>query len=125
MESSRIKEMPPAERPRERFIARGANSLRDAELLALFVGSGTAGTNAIDVANLLIGEYGSLTALSRCSVKELQRIKGIGPAKATHLAAAVELGKRLAREITSSEAIDTPERVYSLVARDLQFLNKD
>src|SRR6476620_7138436 len=94
----KIREMPADDRPRERLAARGASALSDAELIAILLRTGVEGANAVEVARQLIEEYGSLGALSRCSVRELARIRGVGFAKAAQLAAAFGLGHRLARE---------------------------
>jgi DNA repair protein RadC len=88
-----IKEISPENRPRERFIKYGPSSLSDAEILAVILGKGTRKENAIDVSNKLISRYG-LEKLSELSLFELQRIRGIGPAKAVQIAAGFELYKR-------------------------------
>ena len=121
----KIREMPKEDRPREKLAARGANALSDAELIAIFLGSGIEGRNAIEVAGDLIREFGSLGSLSRCTAKELVKIKGIGPAKAAHLAAAFDLGQRLAREIFMRRKIETPEQVYELLGQEMRALHKE
>ena len=100
----KIKEMPEQNRPRERFLKQGPEALSDAELFAIILRTGTRGKldeegklmpgeNVVDMSNRLIGEYG-LDNLFECSLKELQKIKGIGPSKSMQLLAMVELGKR-------------------------------
>jgi DNA repair protein RadC len=121
----KIREMPKEDRPREKLAARGAGALSDAELIAILLRTGIAGANAVEVARQLIEQYGSLGALSRCSVKEIAQIKGIGFAKATQLAAAFGLGQRLARETLSRRKIDTPELVYELLGPELRALHKE
>jgi DNA repair protein RadC len=121
----KIREMPKEDRPREKLAARGAGALNDAELIAILLGTGLQGANAVEVARQLIKEYGSLGTLSRCSVQELARIKGIGFAKATQLAAAFGLGHRLARENLARKKIDTPERVYELLGPEMRALHKE
>src|SRR5437870_13718754 len=101
--------MPVEERPRERLVKFGAAACSDIELLALLLLTGTRGINVLDLARHLLTQFKSLSALSRCSVKELTAIKGIGPAKAVDLAAAFALGNRLAKEAISKSKIDTPE----------------
>src|SRR5205085_7887960 len=64
-------------------------------------------------------------ALSRASVKEIARIKGIGPAKAVHLAAAFGLGNRLAHETLTKSKIDTPELVYNLLGSQMRSLARE
>ena len=94
----RIREIPASDRPREKLATRGAASLTDAELLAIFLRTGIKGKSAIMLASELLRAKGSLRALSRCQATELSKTAtGMGPAKAAELAAAFELGKRLAR----------------------------
>jgi DNA repair protein RadC len=121
----KIREMAEDERPREKLAARGADALSDAELIAILLRTGMKGANAIEVARQLIKEFGSLGTLSRCSVKELARIKGIGFAKGTQLAAAFGLGRRLAREPFTREKVDTPARVYELLGAEMRALHRE
>jgi DNA repair protein RadC len=121
----KISEMPQAERPREKLLARGANALVDPELIALLLGTGVPGANAIVVARQLLEKYKSLSGLSRCTVKELRAIRGIGEAKAIHLVAAFQLGQRLASERLSRQKLDSPELVYELVAPEMRALHKE
>ena len=121
----KIREMPKDDRPRERLAARGASALTDAELIAILLRTGMKGANAVEVARQLIQEYGSLGRLSRCSVKELAKIKGVGFAKAAQLAAAFGLGKRLAEQNFAGRRIEKPEQVYELLGPELQALHKE
>ena len=94
-----IHEWPAQERPRERLRGLGPEALAVRELLAIIIGSGPEGRSALDVAgDLLDRGQGSLRRLSSTPVGELQRVAGVGPAVAARLAAALELGRRLARE---------------------------
>lgn len=90
-----IKEMPAAERPRERLEVYGEGSLSTAELLAIALRTGTQSENAISLAGRLLTTFQGLEGLSQASVRELCRVPGIGPAKATQIKAAMELGRRL------------------------------
>jgi DNA repair protein RadC len=83
------------------------------------------GANAVEVARQLIAEYGSLGALSRCTVKELEKIKGIGFAKGAQLAAAFGLGHRLARENFAGRKVETPAQVYELLGPEMRALHKE
>jgi len=121
----KIREMPKEDRPRERLAARGASALTDAELIAILLRTGVEGANAVEVARQLIEEYGSLGKLSRCSVKELAKIKGVGFAKAAQLAAAFGLGRRLAEQSFAGRRIEKPEQVYELLGPELQALHKE
>jgi len=121
----KISEMPEAERPREKLLARGPSALIDPELIAILLGSGVAGANAIEVARQLLAKYQSLTGLSRCTVDELKKIRGIGKAKAMHLVAAFQLGRRLANERLMRQKLDSPELVYELMAPEMRALHKE
>ena len=125
MAQLKIREMPKDDRPREKLAARGAIALNDAELIAILLRTGVEGANAIEVARQLIEKYGSLGTLSRCTVQELAKIKGIGFAKGAQLAAAFGLGQRLAREIFARRKIETPEQVYELLGTEMRALHKE
>ncbi len=125
MAQLKIREMPQAERPREKLAAHGPAALTNPELIAILLRTGVIGTNAIEVARDLLERYGSLTGLSRCSVDELSKIRGIGFAKAVQLVAAFGLGARLARETLSNQKIDSPELVNELVGAEMRMLRKE
>jgi len=90
-----IREMPAAERPRERLALRGPSGLATAELVALIWGSGSRGSSAVDLAEEALARHDGLTGLARAADLELETIPGVGAAKAAQLAAAFELGRRL------------------------------
>jgi DNA repair protein RadC len=93
-----IKEWPEEDRPREKLLDRGAESLTDAELLAILLRTGNAGTSALDHARILLTQFGGIKGIDNAPVKELGAIKGIGPAKSAQLKAGLEIGRRLGRE---------------------------
>jgi DNA repair protein RadC len=98
--------------PRERILALGAESLSDAELLALLLRTGGRGRSALELARGVL-RAGGLLALTRAAPGELRRIAGIGPAKCATLLAAVEVGRRLAgRRLRVGEPLRSPEDVY-------------
>ncbi|HOV96962.1 MAG TPA: DNA repair protein RadC [Thermomonas sp.] len=104
-----IRDWPEQERPREKLLARGPGSLSDAELLAIFLGSGTAGQDAVASARVLLAANGSLRQLLDRAPTALTRLRGIGPARACALAAALELGHRhLAAQLERGEALGDP-----------------
>ena len=80
-----IRDWPRAERPREKLLKQGAITLSDAELLALFLGSGLRGQDAVMTARMLLAQHGPLRSLLELTPKELSRLKGIGPARALSL----------------------------------------
>lgn len=94
--SRRIADLNNDERPREKALSKGIRSLSDAELLALLIGGGVPGKSAIDLAREILGACnGSINQLAQLSIKAISsRFTGIGPAKATTIAAAIELGSR-------------------------------
>lgn len=101
-----IRDWPIDERPREKLLARGAGALSDAELLALFLGSGVAGEDAVASARRLLREHGPLRPLLEHDAAGLGKLRGIGPARACLLLAALELGQRyLAAELARGEAL--------------------
>jgi DNA repair protein RadC len=95
----RVTDLPMDDRPRERLLSRGAEALADRELLALLIGSGTAGTDAIDLAAQVIEVCGGLSRLARADPHMLLRQAGMGPAKAARVAAAFQLARRAESEM--------------------------
>ena len=125
MSQLKIREMPEAERPREKLAAHGPSALTDPELIAILLRTGIPGANAIEIARKLLKDYLSLGGLSRCSVHDLARVPGVGFAKATQLVAAFGLGQRLAREALSTQKIDSPELVNELLGPEMRRLSKE
>jgi DNA repair protein RadC len=122
----RIREIPPDDRPREKLLARGASSLTDAELLAIFLRTGVKGKSAITLAGELLKNKGSLRALSRCQATELSEIAtGMGVAKAAELAAAFELGKRLSRGAAERPLLASAEVIYQTFAAEFQARDRE
>jgi len=104
------------ERPREKVMANGVQYLSDSELLAILLGSGTKNITAVELARQILKEAGnSLQLLGRKGISELVRIKGVGPAKATSILAALELGRRRAGMQHSDKIpVKSSETVYKL-----------
>ncbi len=121
----KISEMPQDERPREKLMTRGASALSNSELIAILLRTGLPGANAVEVARQLLKRYDSLSGLSRCTVKEIATIPGIGDAKALQLVAAFGLGQRLANERLLRQKLDSPELVYELMATEMRALHKE
>ena len=120
----RVCDMPAQLRPREEFERVGAENVSDAVLLALILRTGSSGINVVDVSRCLLSTFGSLTALARASLAELQRIESIGPVKAQMIKAAMELAQRLSREsVGERPIIVSPEQAAAVLrerARVLQ-----
>lgn len=115
-EGLRLKDQPVSERPRERLVALGANALSPAELVAILLRTGLKGANAVEVGKQLLQRFGTLHALARASIQDLQKIKGIGRDKAVTLLAAFALARKMADELQSeSPVLDNPENVVSLL----------
>lgn len=89
-----ITDWPVQERPREKLLQRGANSLSDAELLAIFLRTGVKGITAVDLARQLLSHFGSLNTLMSAPMKDFCDAKGLGPAKYVQLQAVMELSRR-------------------------------
>ncbi|MGJ5676669.1 MAG: RadC family protein [Nostochopsis sp.] len=131
--SLRIVDMPETERPRERLITHGAKILSTAELLAILLGTGQ-GAGKLSAVGL--GQY-ILHELSKCdreplavlrdiSIAELMRIPGIGPAKATTILAAIELGKRAFQSRPADRTvIDSPAAAAAALSQDLMWQNQE
>lgn len=99
MSNVAIREWPAERRPRERMAALGAGEVSTTELLALVIGSGGAGESALDLATALLGRHGgSLRRLGAASPADLEAVSGVGPARASALCAALELGRRMSSE---------------------------
>jgi DNA repair protein RadC len=109
-----IRELAGDERPRERLLHHGPGVLSDAELIAIVLGSGVPGENVVDMARRLVESQGGLAGLLRADAKALQRTRGLGPAKAAQLAAAIELGRRVQRvEPDHRPLMTSPEAVFA------------
>ena len=104
-----IRDWPAEERPREKLLARGAGALSDAELLAIFLGSGLRGRDAVQTSRELLAAHGPLRVLLENDPAGLARLPGLGPARACKLAAALELGHRhLAAVLERGEVLTDP-----------------
>ncbi|MBO3276131.1 RadC family protein [Pseudomonas schmalbachii] len=107
-----IRDWPAAERPREKLLERGAASLSDAELLAIFLRTGVAGCSAVELARRLLQEFGSLRALLEADLAAFSRHLGLGPAKFAQLQAVLEMARRhLAEQLRKDSALESPQAV--------------
>lgn len=121
----RIHDMPTAERPREKLARFGPGALCNAELLALFISTGTKGRSAIEIGRKLIARYGNLGTLGSLPLKELAKEHGLGVAKASKLAAAFELGARVAREQVTSTPLEKPDLIHDYFAPSMRHLTQE
>jgi DNA repair protein RadC len=97
-----IRDLPVTERPRERLLEQGSGALSDSELVAILLRTGSVGSSALETAMRLLHENGGLGGLLGATAQTLRR-KGIGPAKAAGLLAALEIARRLARQDVGTE----------------------
>ncbi|MFQ5531513.1 MAG: DNA repair protein RadC [Candidatus Nanoarchaeia archaeon] len=114
----KIKDLPEQNRPRERFLKQGPEALSDSELFAIILRTGTLDENVVDMSNRLIAEYG-LDKLFDCSLKELQKIKGIGPSKAMQILSMSELGKRYSNSKNTVKFLSSANKVFEFMKEKL------
>jgi DNA repair protein RadC len=109
----RVKDLPLADRPRERLKRLGAEALNSDELLAVVLGTGSKKDSVLQLSRALISRFGSIHGLSDATLEELQTVPGIGYAKALKLKAAFSLSKRC-HSITIQEilTIDSPKEAF-------------
>ena len=117
--------MPNDQRPREKLARLGPAALDNSELMALFISTGTKGRSAIDIGRDLLRKYGSMGALGGLPVAELAKERGLGLAKASKLAAAFELGTRVAREQLQAIPLDSPELIHEFFAPAMRHLPQE
>jgi len=122
----RVREMPAAERPRERLCRCGPGALKTSELLAIVFRTGSRQAGVEQMSERLLAGFGDLRALAKASIEELCEFDGVGLVKAIELHAAFELGKRL-MESTQAErpTIRCPGDVADLVMADLKMLDQE
>jgi DNA repair protein RadC len=119
-----IHHWPEQERPREKLWQHGADKLSDAELLSLFIGSGTVHHTALDIARILFETYGSWRGLFIADAEALRTCKGLGLAKIVNIKAAFEVGKRFLQDMLKEvqPLSQTTLRQYMIIRlRDLTY----
>lgn len=111
--SRSIKDWPEDDRPREKLLSRGPGALSDAELLAILLRTGGCGASAVDHGRAIIDAFGNFRQLAHAGVGDLCRVKGVGPAKAAQILAAIEIAKRYGEcEFKAGEAFRGSGDVY-------------
>ncbi|WP_037319174.1 DNA repair protein RadC [Salegentibacter sp. Hel_I_6] len=112
-----IKSWAEDDRPREKLLQKGKVSLSDAELIAILIGSGSRNESAVQLSKRILASTGNqLSDLGKLSVKKLCEFKGIGPAKAVSIVAAMELGRRRrAEEALEKKKITSSASVFELM----------
>jgi DNA repair protein RadC len=116
-----IASWPEGERPREKLLAGGPQSLSDAELLAIFLRTGVRGRSAVDLGRSLIDRFGSLSALFGADVTSFAAVPGVGNAKYAQLQAGFELARRALRETSATvDALASPGAVRDYLRLTLE-----
>lgn len=126
LQSLKIKDVFEADRPRERLIRQGAESLSNQELLAIILRTGTKEESVLTLANRVLFEFEKLHALKHATLEELTKIKGVGEVKAVQLLATIELSNRLAKkEHDSRYTIRSPEDAAKLLMPEMSSLQQE
>lgn len=122
----RIHDLPENERPRERLLRYGAETLTNSELIAIILRTGAVSENILYLSSRLIKECGGLNGLSNYSFEEFRKIKGIGTAKASQLVALLEICKRLKSYRSGDEyRISQPEEAAKLIMEEMRYLKQE
>ncbi|MEK5103697.1 DNA repair protein RadC [Cytobacillus sp. FSL M8-0252] len=125
-ESLMIKDFPQDEKPRERLMQSGPESLSNHELIAILLRTGTKNESVLQLSNRLLTKFDGLRLLKDASLSEITEVKGIGQAKAIQIKAAVEIGRRMAN-LTFDErySIRSPEDAANYVMNEMRFLSQE
>lgn len=122
----KVKDWPESERPRERLIKHGADSLSDAQLLAIILRTGSGGKGVMDLSIGLLDRFSELRNLDSASISDLNSIKGLGTAKIAQMKAAFELGKRLMSVPADGKPVfSSSHSLYSYFAPRFKNLKKE
>ncbi|HAF01836.1 MAG TPA: hypothetical protein DCO68_03470 [Methylophilaceae bacterium] len=121
-----ITDWPEGERPREKLMQQGVESLSDAELLAIFLRVGVAGKSAVDLARDLLIEFGSLNGIFSANLAEINQIHGMGESKYCQLQAIFEMSRRaLEEEIRSKDVLSSPRQVRDYLSLKLGNMTRE
>lgn len=116
----KITDMPLEDRPREKLLQRGAQALTNAELLAIFLRTGTRGKTALDLAQDLLREFGDLRSLLGADQVQFCQAKGLGDAKYVQLQACVEMSRRYLREcLERGDVLSSPDDTRNFLMSEL------
>jgi len=127
MKTYTLRDLPADERPRERLVKYGVESLSICELLSLIFGRGVKGESVVNISQKLISASGSLRQLSEASIEELKKIKGLGLAKACQLKACFEISRRLENKenLNKNKVINSPKDIFSLLKEKVINFHKE
>ena len=121
-----IKDLPEDIRPRERLLKEGSGALSDIELLAILLRTGSREATALDLASMIMAQFKSLRLLLGATVEELGEIKGVGPAKACKVKAALELARRTSKySDLPRTVIKSPEDAAGLVMEEMRHFDRE
>jgi DNA repair protein RadC len=121
-----IRDVPKSERPRERLLRDGAESLSNQELIALLLGAGTKTESVLDLAGRVIQHFDGLKLLKEATAVELMEIHGIGEAKAVQLRAALEIGRRIKQfPVEETHVVRSPQDVADYMMEEMRHLKQE
>ncbi len=131
-----VRDLPKSERPRERLIKHGADTLSSAELIALILNTGIKGESVIMMSQKILMQFGSLKGIMESSLEDLKQVKGLGEVKATKLMASLAIAKKLIGEIKISDekketdrkkynAVTSPDELYKIIKEKITNFSKE
>lgn len=121
-----MRDIPAGDRPRERLLRVGSEALSSAELISIILRTGVQGQTALSLANAVLQSFGGLRGIASACTQDLASQRGIGPAKAVQLKAAIELGRRAVMlEPTDLVQISGPRDVADLLMGEMRYLDKE
>lgn len=121
-----IKDLPEDIRPRERLLKEGSEALSDIELLAILLRTGSREATALDLASMIMSHFNNLRQLLGATVEELGQIKGVGPAKACQVKAALELARRTSKYTDQPRpVIKSPDDAAGLVMEEMRHFDRE
>ncbi|NSW51657.1 MAG: DNA repair protein RadC [Anaerolineae bacterium] len=122
----KITELSTDERPRERLAELGPEALLDEELLAILLRTGIQGENAVEMGQRLLVMFGGIQGIHQAAFEDFCSAKGIGPAKAAQIKAAIELGRRLHQgSVDNRPVINSPQDVANLVQYEMMAYSQE
>lgn len=121
-----IRDLAAEDRPRERLMRVGPQAVSTAELLAIILRTGVGGENVLRLAERLLGSFRDLPGLAQASLAELTQVKGVGPAKAIEIKAALEIGRRLMASAPQEKLrVTSPADAANLLMSEMMFLEQE
>lgn len=121
-----LKDWPSAEKPREKLMSKGANTLSDAELLAIFLRTGVQGCNVVELAKNLLTSFGSIANIYKASPTDFCKMHGLGMAKYVQLQACLEMTKRfLAEELSQGKKLTSSHQTKNYLISELRNEQKE